>query len=103
MTSEITGFSGGTKKDPILSITALDAEEFYSESMARYREDEPKRELRYEFNLNDPKERAYACNYLKRQKVVKEAKPRFLHEAAAATVGTLVQAPNWKYRVAEFY
>ena len=96
MTIEITHTS---INNHIVTILANDVSEEHFQRMQRTRDYFDIRELEFTFDLDNPIEYHYLRRFLKRQKAVISARPRYLHEALRATVGTVTDLSgafvNW--------
>ena len=80
-------------------ILANDVSEEHYQRILRTRDDFDIRELEFVFNLDDKRQYRYLYRFLKQQKAVQKAKPRHLHEALYATIGTVTDLSgafvNW--------
>ena len=80
-------------------ILANDVSEEHYQRILRTRDDFDIRELEFVFNLDDKRQYRYLYRFLKQQKAVQKAKPRHLHEALHATIGTVTDLSgafvNW--------
>ncbi|MBR1634774.1 MAG: hypothetical protein IJ682_06910 [Lachnospiraceae bacterium] len=86
MTIEITHTS---IENHTVRILANDVSEEHYQRILRTRDDFDLRELEFVFDLEDMRQNRYLYRFLKRQKAVQNAQPKYLHEALHATLGTV--------------
>ena len=96
MTIEITHAS---IENHTVRILANDVSEEHYQRILRTRDDFDERKLEFTFDLGDTRQKNYLYRFLKRQKAVQKAKPKYLHEALHATLGTVTDLSgsfvNW--------